>query len=454
MEYPARLIQSGHWQVRECTTALLHMAKNLKIPIFLVGHVTKSGEVAGPKALEHIVDTTLYMEGEHGQSFRLLRVNKNRFGKTDEVLYCDQLTLSSLAARMCMILPYVYFVIGAPSFNLGLCDTQLALHGSARTIRSFVWGIEPFLRHCWLASQAGCEAFPSVQIGVFSMDESGLQPVPNPSAFFLTDRNKPQGASSAISVTMGGSRPMLVEIQALCTPSQQVVRHTILDMRWTAKTPYNSMCRTTHWLNHKWMYAVQHPGNRGCKATLTVTRFWTSLWISSQVRCVCIWHNQLGQGQGPPVRAQNGVQKARLSQILAILQKYCKLSTYTYHIHTNVVGGFILSEPATDLAVAVAIASSLLDRHVVNNIAFVGEIGKDLKLACTTQYRAEYSAMPSTKLYHWRAFKSAMSHNGASVLYVNTIKLASVCLPCNLGMQGSDMEYYSLLNYIPCNSTS
>lgn len=114
------------------------MAKNLKIPIFLVGHVTKSGEVAGPKALEHIVDTTLYMEGEHGQSFRLLRVNKNRFGKTDEVLYCDQLTLSSLAARMCMILPYVYFVIGAPSFNLGLCDTQLALHGSARTIRSFV----------------------------------------------------------------------------------------------------------------------------------------------------------------------------------------------------------------------------------------------------------------------------------------------------------------------------
>ena len=63
----------------------MRVAKDQRIPIFIVGHVTKSGDVAGPKVLEHIVDTTLYMEGEHGQSFRLLRVNKNRFGKTDEV---------------------------------------------------------------------------------------------------------------------------------------------------------------------------------------------------------------------------------------------------------------------------------------------------------------------------------------------------------------------------------
>lgn len=62
----------------------MRVAKDQRIPIFVVGHVTKAGEVAGPKVLEHIVDTTLYMEGEHGQTFRLLRVNKNRFGKTDE----------------------------------------------------------------------------------------------------------------------------------------------------------------------------------------------------------------------------------------------------------------------------------------------------------------------------------------------------------------------------------
>lgn len=72
-------------QVRECSTALLHMAKRLKTPIFLVGHVTKAGDIAGPRVLEHIVDVVLYLEGERHQAFRLLRGIKNRHGATDEV---------------------------------------------------------------------------------------------------------------------------------------------------------------------------------------------------------------------------------------------------------------------------------------------------------------------------------------------------------------------------------
>ena len=71
-------------QVRECATALLHVAKRERIPIFLVGHVTKTGDIAGPRVLEHIVDTVLYMEGERHQNFRLLRGIKNRYGATDE----------------------------------------------------------------------------------------------------------------------------------------------------------------------------------------------------------------------------------------------------------------------------------------------------------------------------------------------------------------------------------
>ena len=86
----ARLQQpsgSSRWmvQVRECTTALLHVAKRERVPIFLVGHVTKQGDIAGPRVLEHIVDTVLYMEGERQQTFRLIRGIKNRYGATDEV---------------------------------------------------------------------------------------------------------------------------------------------------------------------------------------------------------------------------------------------------------------------------------------------------------------------------------------------------------------------------------
>jgi len=134
------------------------------------------------------------------------------------------------------------------------------------------------------------------------MDESGLTPVANPSALFLSDRSQPSGVSSAVSVTMEGTRPLLVEIQALCTPVHE-------------------------------------------------------------------------KGQGPPLRAPNGVDRNRLFQILAVLEKYARIQTYTTNMHINVVGGLKVSEPATDLALAVAIASSIREQPVPNDMAFVGELG-------------------------------------------------------------------------------
>lgn len=126
-------------QVRECTVQLMHLAKTTNVPIFIIGHVTKEGTVAGPKALEHIVDAVLYLEGERYHSYRLLRGVKNRFGATHEV-------------------------------------------------------------------------------GVFEMHGEGLIEVSNPSAVFLSDRAL-NATGSAVVVSMEGTRPLLVEVQALVTPS-------------------------------------------------------------------------------------------------------------------------------------------------------------------------------------------------------------------------------------------
>src|SRR5437867_5904955 len=129
----------GVSQLRECTARLLELAKGEDVPIFLVGHVTKEGAVAGPRVLEHIVDAVLYLEGERFHAFRILRATKNRFGSTDEV-------------------------------------------------------------------------------GVFEMGETGLREVANPSEVFLEERN--QGVpGSAIVPTVEGTRPLLVEVQALVTPT-------------------------------------------------------------------------------------------------------------------------------------------------------------------------------------------------------------------------------------------
>jgi DNA repair protein RadA/Sms len=134
-------------QVRDCTGYLLRVAKAHSIPIFLVGHVTKEGAIAGPKVLEHMVDTVLYLEGERFHAYRLLRSAKNRFGSTDEV-------------------------------------------------------------------------------GIFEMTEAGLEEVSNPSEAFLAER-LPNAAGSAIAVTMEGTRPLLVEIQALAaTTAFNIPRRT------------------------------------------------------------------------------------------------------------------------------------------------------------------------------------------------------------------------------------
>ena len=126
-------------QVRECALALAHLAKTLNVAIFIVGHVTKAGSIAGPRVLEHVVDTVLYLEGERFHSYRLLRSVKNRFGSTDEV-------------------------------------------------------------------------------GVFEMREDGMVQVLNPSEVFLAERLE-HSTGSAIAITMEGTRPILVEVQALVSPS-------------------------------------------------------------------------------------------------------------------------------------------------------------------------------------------------------------------------------------------
>ena len=126
-------------QVRTCSHELIKLAKRRGFPVLIVGHVTKDGQIAGPRVMEHMVDTVLYFEGERGHQFRILRAVKNRFGATDE-------------------------------------------------------------------------------IGVFEMSDAGLTEVPNPSALFLSDRDHPV-SGSAVFAGMEGTRPMLMEVQALVSPS-------------------------------------------------------------------------------------------------------------------------------------------------------------------------------------------------------------------------------------------
>jgi DNA repair protein RadA/Sms len=206
-------------QVRECTLQLMQLAKNSLTPIFIVGHVTKEGTVAGPKALEHIADAVLYLEGERYHTYRLLRGVKNRFGATHEV-------------------------------------------------------------------------------GVFEMLGDGLAEVPNPSAIFLADRSA--GATgSAVVVSMEGTRPLLVEVQALATP----------------------------------------------------TNF------------------------GNPRCTTNGIEYSRLLMLLAVLTKRVGLAVGSHDVYVNVVGGFTLEEPAIDLGVAAAIASSYREKRIPPDMALIGEVG-------------------------------------------------------------------------------
>jgi len=216
-------------QVRECASRLMQVAKGEGIPIFLVGHVTKAGAIAGPKVLEHIVDTVLYLEGDRFHAYRLLRSVKNRFGATSEV-------------------------------------------------------------------------------GVFEMGSQGLIEVANPSEAFLAER-LPNAAGSTIAVTLEGTRPLLVEIQALAS----------------------------------------------------TTSF------------------------GLPRRTANGVDFNRLLLLTAVLSKRVGLRLSDQDIFVNVVGGLKINEPAADLAVAIAIASSFKNVPVAADLAIVGEIGLSGELRAVGQ---------------------------------------------------------------------
>ncbi len=206
-------------QVRHCATKLQALAKSSGISILMVGHVTKDGNIAGPRVLEHIVDVVLYLEGDPFQQYRLLRSVKNRFGATSEV-------------------------------------------------------------------------------GVFEMRGSGLAQVENPSEAFLEERLI-NAAGSAIAITMEGTRPLLIELQALTNPS----------------------------------------------------------------------------AFGNPRRTPNGINLNRLLLISAVLSKRIGLKLWEQDIFVNVIGGLKISEPASDLAMAMAIASSYYDRPLPADLAIVGEVG-------------------------------------------------------------------------------
>lgn len=206
-------------QVRECTGQLMRIAKTSQIPIFIVGHVTKEGVIAGPRVLEHIVDTVLYFEGDRHQTYRILRAVKNRYGSTNE-------------------------------------------------------------------------------LGIFEMEDNGLREVINPSEVFLAER-KADVAGSVVLCTMEGTRPILVEIQALVSP----------------------------------------------------TYF------------------------GVPRRMSSGIDYDRVSLILAVLEKRIGMNLSNQDVYINVAGGIKIEEPAADLGVIVALASSFRDVPVYPKMMVAGEVG-------------------------------------------------------------------------------
>ena len=205
-------------QVRECAAQLTRLAKQLGITVILVGHVTKEGALAGPRVLEHIVDTVLYFEGDPHSSFRLVRSCKNRFGAVNE-------------------------------------------------------------------------------LGVFAMTERGLKEVSNPSALFLSQHGQ-DVAGSCILVTQEGTRPLLVEIQAL-----------------------------------------------------------------------------VDEAHGNPRRLTVGLDPQRLAMLLAVLHRHAGVVCFDQDVFVNAVGGVRIGEPAADLAVMLAIVSSLKNKPLQGKLVVFGEVG-------------------------------------------------------------------------------
>lgn len=206
-------------QIRECTASLMQDAKAKGYAVIVVGHVTKEGFIAGPKVLEHIVDTVLQFEGERNHSYRILRAQKNRFGSTNE-------------------------------------------------------------------------------IGIFEMHDDGLSEVSNPSEIFLSEREKIV-SGSVVTASMEGTRPVLLEVQALVTPSNY----------------------------------------------------------------------------GNPQRVATGFDYRRLSILLAVLEKRAQLRVSSANVFLNMAGGIRVDEPAIDLAVCAAIASSLKEQNSRESLVAVGEVG-------------------------------------------------------------------------------
>jgi DNA repair protein RadA/Sms len=216
-------------QVRECAAELAYMGKRLEISLFIIGHVTKEGAIAGPKTLEHMVDAVFYFEGDRFQNYRVLRAVKNRFGSTNE-------------------------------------------------------------------------------LGLFEMGAKGLREVTNPSEIFLSsDRRSRPGSATVPSIV--GSRTLLVEIQALTT-------------------------RT---------------------------------------------------GIGIPARRVSGVDFNRVAMILAVLERRGRLPLGMQDIFVNAVGGVRIEEPAADLAIAMAIASSFQARPLDPKVLLVGEVGLGGEIRGITQ---------------------------------------------------------------------
>ena len=206
-------------QVRECAAQLTRLAKQAGISVILVGHVTKEGALAGPRVLEHIVDTVLYFEGDSNSSFRLIRAFKNRFGAVNE-------------------------------------------------------------------------------LGVFAMTEKGLREVSNPSALFLSHHGQ-EVAGSCVMVTQEGTRPLLVEVQALVDEA--------------------------------------HAPN--------------------------------------PKRLSVGLEQNRLAMLLAVLHRHAGIACFDQDVFVNAVGGVKITEPAADLAVLLAIVSSLRSRPLPAKLVVFGEVG-------------------------------------------------------------------------------
>lgn len=227
-------------QVRESTNLLMQLAKGLGIAVFIVGHVTKEGVVAGPRVLEHMVDTVLYFEGDRSAAYRILRGVKNRFGSTNE-------------------------------------------------------------------------------IGVFEMEEKGLRQVKNPSEFMLNGR--PEDASGAVvACSMEGTRPILVEVQAL----------------------------------------------------VTTTNF------------------------GMPRRTAAGTDYNRVNLLMAVLEKRCRYEMSRYDAYVNIAGGMKMNEPALDLAIVMALISSLKDKPVSPGTIIFGEVGLSGEVRAVSQ--AEQRVNEAVKL--------------------------------------------------------